>query len=178
MLEAMTMKLENVRLRKFRISDISKLYELANNEKVSENLRDAFPNPYTLKDAEAFIKNCLKQDPVLTFAIEYSEEYVGNIGLIPGQDVYRGSAEIGYFIGEQYWNKGITTKAVRILTDYGFSELDIVRIHTGIFEYNTASMKVLENCGYSKDCIFKKSVFKKGRIWDEHRYSIINPKYE
>jgi len=173
----MKLEVDNVRLRKYKRSDIEKLAALANNEKVSENLRDAFPHPYTVKDAELFIESCLRQEPAVTFAIEYIGDYVGSIGLLMGQDVYRRSAEIGYFIGEPYWNKGIATKAVKIITGYGFNELDIVRIHTGVFEYNIASMKVLEKCGYTKDGVFEKSIVKKGRIWDEHRYSMINPKY-
>jgi len=151
---------------------------LANNEKISRNLRDGFPNPYTMTDAENFLERFTNQDPVTFFGIEYISEYVGNISLVQGQDVYRKSAEIGYFIGEPYWNKGIVTTAVNLITEYGFNQLGIVRIHTGVFEYNTASMRVLEKCGYSKDCVFKKSVIKQGKLWDEVRYSKINPEFE
>jgi len=82
------------------------------------------------------LKTALNKTLFSTFAIEYNGEYVGNIGLMFGQDVYRKLAEIGYFIGEQYWDKGIATKAVKILTNYGFNKLNIVRIQTGVFEYN------------------------------------------
>jgi ribosomal-protein-alanine N-acetyltransferase len=99
---------------------------------VSINLRDAFPQPYTLKDAE-----------------------------------------IGYFIGEPFWNKGIATKAVSLITDWGFNNLDIVRIHTGIFEFNKSSQRVLEKCGYMKEAIFKKSICKNNEIYDEIRYAKI-----
>jgi RimJ/RimL family protein N-acetyltransferase len=169
------LKDQDVALRKFKQNDAIRMQELANNEKISINLRDAFPHPYTLSDAKDFIENCLSQDPITTFAIEYEGEYVGNIGLGQGSDVYRKSAEIGYFIGEPYWNKGITTKAVNLITKYGFEKLGIVRIHTGIYEYNPASMRVLEKCGFEKDGVFRAAIFKNGKMWDEHRFSIINP---
>jgi RimJ/RimL family protein N-acetyltransferase len=167
----------SIKLRPLQLSDAARLAELANNEKISRNLRDGFPNPYTLADAEIFLQKFTNQDPVTFFAIDYNGQYVGNISLVPGQDVYRESAEIGYFIGEHYWNKGIVTTAVNMITEYGFKNLGIIRIHTGVFEYNRASMRVLEKCGFSKEGIFRKSVFKQNKIWDEVRYSKINPEY-
>ena len=168
---------ENVKLRPLHLSDAEKIVPLANNEKVSRNLRDGFPNPYTKADAENFLSKFAEQDPTYFFAIEYLGEYVGNISLVPGQDVYRRSAEIGYFIGEPYWNKGIVTRAVKMICEYGFKHLGIIRIHTGIFEYNTASMRVLEKCGFVKEGIFRKSVTKQGKIWDEVRFAKINPEF-
>jgi len=160
-----------VTIRKFRRSDKFRMAELANNEKISINLRDAFPYPYTVEDAEAFIAGCIRQNPVEIFAIEYHGQYVGNIGLHKQSDVYSKSAELGYFIGEPYWNKGITTRAVNLICEYGFKELDIVRIYSGIFEYNPASQRVLEKCGFEKEAVSKSAVCKKGRIYDEIRYA-------
>jgi len=174
----MELKSGNIKLRPLRLTDAGRMVELANNEKISRNLRDGFPHPYTLTDAQNFLAKFTNQDPVTFFGIDYYGEYVGNISLVPGQDVYRKSAEIGYFIGEPFWNKGIVTTAVNLITEYGFKQLGIIRIHTGIFEYNTASMRVLEKCGYTKDAVFKKSIFKQNKIWDEVRYSKINPKFE
>lgn len=169
----MIIKSRDVILRRHRHSDIQKMAELADNENVSVNLRDAFPHPYTLRDAENFIDNCLQQEPPTTFAIEYMGEYAGNIGIAPGHDVYRKSGEIGYFLGEPYWNKGIMTQAVGLIVAYGFKELGLSRIHTGIFEYNKASMRVLEKCGFELEGIFKKAVYKNGLFWDEYRYARI-----
>ena len=177
MLKPKVLKFKNVALRKFRKNDAGRLAELANNEKISQNLRDGFPNPYIFDDAESFIKKCLEQKIITTFAIEYNGEYVGNMGLIIGQDVYRKSAEIGYFIGEKYWNKGIATKAVNLITEFGFNNLELVRIHTGIFEYNTPSMRVLEKCGFIKEGVFQKAILKNNQILDEHRYAKINSKF-
>lgn len=163
----------DVRIRELIDSDLVKLSEYADNEKVSINLRDAFPKPYTLKDAENFKKMIDSQNPKIFFAIEFQGEYVGNISLSVGDDVYRKSAEIGYFIGEPFWNKGIATKAVSLITNWGFENLDIVRIHTGIFEFNKSSQRVLEKCGYSKEVVLKKSVCKNSEIYDEIRYAKI-----
>jgi len=144
---------------------------LANNEKIGINLRDAFPFPYTVSDAEKFIGMCFRMKPSQVFAIEYQGEYVGNIGLHRQDDVYVRSAELGYFIGEPYWNKGITTRAVNLICEYGFSQLDVVRIYSGVFEFNRPSQRVLEKCGFQLEAILRSAVCKKGRIYDEYRYA-------
>jgi len=164
----------DVKLRGFKKSDGFRMAELANNEKISRNLTDGFPHPYTLQHAEEFIGRFMDQDPVTIFAIEFKGYYVGNIGLVKGTDIHRKTAEIGYFIGEPYWNKGIVTVAVNLITEYGFKNLDIARIHTGIFEYNTASQRVLEKCGFIKEGVFQKSVFKQDKFWNEVRFAKIN----
>lgn len=166
----------NISLRALRESDAPQLAMLANNEKIGRNLRDGFPYPYTLEDAMSFIQKFM-HSPSL-FAIEYQGEYVGNISLTPCENVYRKSAEIGYFIGEPYWNKGIMTTAVNLITEFGFKELGLARIHTGVYEYNPASQRVLEKCGFVKEGTFRKSVFKNGQLWDEVRYAKINPAVE
>ena len=160
-----------VSLRPFELADAPRMAELANNKKISDNMSDGFAHPYTIANAENFIKRVVGQDPATVFAIEYGGLYVGNIGLHRGTDVHRKSAEIGYFLGEPYWNKGIMTQAVRLITEYGFKNLDIVRIYTGVFEYNQASQHVLEKCGYTKEAVFKKAICKNGQIWDEVRYA-------
>jgi ribosomal-protein-alanine N-acetyltransferase len=166
----------NVSLREFRVSDAPRLAELANNEKIGRNLRDGFPYPYTTNDALSFIKRFMQYNSY--FAIEYKGEYVGNISLTPLDNVYRKTAEIGYFIGEPYWNKGIVTAAVNLVTSFGFKELGFARIHTGVYEYNPASQRVLEKCGFVKEGIFRKSIFKNNQLWDEVRFSKINPEFE
>lgn len=171
----MELKAGNIVLRPLRKTDALRLTELADNEKISRNLRDGFPNPYTLTDAENFLQSFSNQDPVTFFGIDFNGEYVGNISLVPGQDVYRKSAEIGYFIGEAYWNKGIVTTAVNLISEYGFTHLGIIRIQTGVFEYNEASMHVLEKCGFVKEAVFRKSVFKQGKLWDEVRFAKLKP---
>ncbi|TVQ09386.1 MAG: N-acetyltransferase [Bacteroidetes bacterium] len=164
-------QIKDVVLRELEESDLPKLAEYANNEKVSVNLRDAFPSPYTIEDARGFLKMVEKQNPKTVFAIEYEGNYVGNISLSVGDDVYRNSAEIGYFIGEPFWNKGITTKAVNMMTDFGFNTLGVVRIHTGVFEFNKSSQRVLEKCGFEKEGVFKQAITKNGSMFNEIRYA-------
>ncbi len=163
----------NITLREFKSEDKYRLVELANNPKISINLRDGFPNPYTFSDAENFLEKYAKLETSQIFAIEYNGVYVGNIGLHKGTDVYRKSAEIGYFLGEPYWNLGIMTKAVNLICDFGFKNMDIVRIHAGVFEFNPASMKVLEKCGFKKEAIHEMAIIKKGAIYNEMRYAKI-----
>jgi [ribosomal protein S5]-alanine N-acetyltransferase len=164
----------DVKLRSFRLSDCERMTCLANNENISRNLRDGFPHPYTLAHAEAFIRKCMDQKPASVFAIEYKGEYVGNIGIMKCSDVYRKSAEVGYFLGEEYWGKGIATQALKLVCEYGFRELDIIRIHSGVYEHNLASQRVLEKCGFVKEGVFKMAVFKYDKYWNEVRYALIN----
>ena len=164
----------NVIIRHFKKEDIPLIAKFANNKKISDNLRDAFPNPYTLEDAKSFFKMVQNQNPISFFAIEYKNNYVGNIGLSIGEDVYKKSAEIGYFIAEPYWNKGIATTAINLLVKYGFNTLNLLRIHACIFEYNSTSMKVLEKCGFSKEGIAYNAIYKNLKVFNEVRYAIIN----
>ncbi len=162
-------------IRPLQEKDAERMARLANNNNISDNLRDGFPHPYTLKDAEVFIEKFKDQKQAKIFGIEFNAEYVGNIGLVQESDVYQKSAELGYFIGEPYWNKGITTKAIMLICEYGFNNLDIVRIHCGVYEYNKVSQHILEKCDFQKEGIFKKAIFKKGKIWDEVRFAKLKP---
>ena len=162
-----------IKLRQLTFADSHRLAALANNPKIAVNLRDGFPHPYTLADAEKFIQTFAVQEPQQIFAIDYEGEYAGNIGLHPGTDVYRKTAEIGYFLGEPYWGKGIMTQAVQLLCDYGFKSLDIVKIYAGVFEYNQASMRVLKKCGFFREAVLQKAVFKQEKLWDEIRFALL-----
>jgi RimJ/RimL family protein N-acetyltransferase len=172
----MELKSGPVVLRHFRKEDAPRMAEMANNEKIERNLRDGFPNPYTVADARDYIRRFMHYKTY--FAIEYHGEYAGNIGLTPQENVYRTTAEIGYFLGEPYWNKGIMTTAVNLLTEYGFKVLGFARIHTGVYEYNPASQRVLEKCGYIREAVFRRNIWKHGALYDEVRYARINPAVE
>jgi len=161
---------EQITIRPLQSSDIQVLASLANNQKIADNLKDYFPYPYTEKDAEDFIKLTEKENPKQNFGIEYKGKLCGVIGLKIQKDIYRKSGEIGYWIGEAYWGKGIATKAVAIIMNYGFEHLKLNRIFARVFETNTASMKVLENNGFNKEGILKNAVIKNGKMLDEHRY--------
>lgn len=171
------MEIDTISLRSFRPEDSSRLAQLANNPKIAYNLRDGFPHSYSITDAEKYISINLSQNHETNFAIEYNGEYVGNIGLVLGSDVYCKSAELGYFIGEPYWNKGIASEAIRLITQYAFDTLHLIRIHSDVFEYNAASMRVLSKCGFTLEAISKKALWKKDQVWDEYKYALINPKH-
>ncbi|MCK9641312.1 MAG: GNAT family N-acetyltransferase [Prolixibacteraceae bacterium] len=165
----------HIRLREFSELDQVRLAELCNNKKIWDNVRDLLPSPYTEQNALEFIRLCRQDVPTTTFAIEYQGELAGCIGLVKQTDVYRLSAEIGYWIGEPYWGLGIATEAVGLLTEYGFGQLDLVRIFTGVFDFNKASQRVLEKSGFKLEGVFEKSVIKNGLIHNEFRYAKLNP---
>ena len=161
-----------VHLRKLEKTDAPRIAQLLNHKKVWDNLRDAIPFPYSLADAEFFLQMVEKQTPQQTFAIVADEELCGIIGLVKQTDVYSHSAEIGYWLGEAFWGKGIATQAVRMATSYGFWTLGLRRIYACVFSFNLASMQVLEKNGYEKEAILKKAVLKNGIYHDEHRYAL------
>ena len=161
---------QNLKIRPLSLSDVSQLAQLANNKRIFDNVRDHFPFPYKEDHAEAFIKKTLNENPRQTFGIEYEDALSGVIGLILQEDVYRKSAEVGFWIGEPFWGKGVATQALKLITDYGFNKLNLARIYAGAFEYNTGSMKVLEKNGFIKEGILKKAAFKNEQFYDEHRY--------
>lgn len=158
-------------LREFKDEDRDRLAELINNKKIWDNVRDLLPYPYTREDATEYINICKKDNPQKTFAIEFNGELAGGIGLVPQTDIYRLGAEIGYWIGEPYWGQGIATKAVGLITEYGFGQLGLVRIFTGVFDFNKASQVVLEKSGFTIEGIFENSVIKNGKIVNEYRYA-------
>ncbi len=161
-------------LATLRLSDASMLAALANNKKIWDNLRDYIPFPYRESDAISFIAHTQKEKPQQTFAIKYEDRLCGVIGLVIQQDIYRRSAEMGFWLGEAFWGQGIATQAVALINRYAFGELKLVRLYSGVFDYNTASMRVLEKNGYQREGILRKAVYKNGALHDEHRFAIIN----
>jgi RimJ/RimL family protein N-acetyltransferase len=166
-----TLENQPVLLRELCPEDAIPLAVLANNKKIFDNVRDFFPYPYTEKDAEDFIGYCQQENPVRTFAVIYEQSLAGVIGLVLQSDVYRKTAEIGYWIGEPFWNRGIATRAVNLMVGYAFDRLDLIRLHTGVFDYNKASQRVLEKCAFKLEGIFERSIIKNDKICDEYRYA-------
>jgi RimJ/RimL family protein N-acetyltransferase len=159
-------------IRPWVLSDSESLVRHADKPQIAENMRDGFPYPYTLQDARQFITMATGDHQHIFLAIEIGGEAVGGIGLHIFDDVYRQTAEVGYWLSEQFWNKGIVSDAVRIFLPTAFKERDIIRIQAGVFGTNPASMKVLENCGFVKEAIHKRAITKQGKILDEHLYVI------
>jgi RimJ/RimL family protein N-acetyltransferase len=164
----------DLKLRPFEKTDSAVLADLCNNRKIWNNLRDYIPSPYTEEDARAFIFQCRQESPQYTFVIEYRGKFVGSIGLVRQADVYKMNAEIGYWLGEPYWKQGIATRAVRLMTDYGFTRLELVRIFAGVFAFNRGSQRVLEKAGYALECIVENAIVKNGMLCDEYRYGFLN----
>ena len=164
----------NFELREWQLSDAKSLAENANNIKVWNNLRDAFPQPYSEKDGQEYIEMTVSQPkPATLFAIVVEGKAVGSIGFFIKTDVERISAEMGYFIGEKYWNRGIMTDAVKQMLAYAFTNFPQLRkIFATPFDFNIASQKVLEKAGFEREAILKRAAVKNGKIIDLHYYSI------
>jgi RimJ/RimL family protein N-acetyltransferase len=169
----MELKKDNLKLRAFQESDAEQIALLCNNKKIWDNVRDYLPFPYNVDHAIEYIHYCQGENPQTTFAVEYKGEFVGSIGLLQQTDVYRLTAEVGYWIGEPYWGLGIATNALQLITDYGFKTLGLVRIYSGVFDFNKASQRVLEKAGFKLEGIFEKSILKNGTIGSEYRYGLI-----
>ncbi|MBK9379190.1 MAG: GNAT family N-acetyltransferase [Saprospiraceae bacterium] len=164
---------DKISIRPFLLTDKDRLIEIANNRNIYTNLRDAFPHPYTSEHAEVFLQKAISARPSQLMAILCNDHYVGNIGIHPGQDVYRKSAELGYFISEDHWNKGIATQAVAIMVEYTFANFQYVRIYASVFDYNKASAKVLEKNGFLFEGSSTKSIYKNGSYYNELHYALV-----
>lgn len=163
-------------LRTWEESDAESLACQLNNKKIWDNCRDALPYPYKLENAHAFIQIIRQKKGIHDFCIEVNGKAVGNIGFIPESDVQRFSAEVGYLIGEPYWNQGIVTKALQDAIRYYFDNTPIIRLFAFVFEYNIASMRVLEKTGFSKTGIMRKAIYKNERFLDAHYYELLAEK--
>lgn len=160
-------------LRPWRPGDEASLVKHANNRKIWRNVRDLFPYPYTPQHAREWVHRAGRVHPRTNFAIAVDGDAVGGIGIVLREDIYRRSAEIGYWLGEEFWGRGIVTEAVKAMSDWGFAHFDICRIYAGVFEWNPASMRVLEKAGYTLEARLAKQVTKDGETIDEFIYAIV-----
>jgi len=159
---------ENIDIRPWKPEDAAPLAAICNNKKIWLNVRDRFPHPYTVSDSIEWIEFTLRQNPVENMAITYKGKIAGSIGVMPKDDVYRKSIEIGYFLGETFWGTGIATAAVGLLLEYIKKHFDVIRIYAEVFSHNTASMKVLEKNGFHLEGIREKAVIKNNVILDDY----------
>jgi len=161
-------------LRPWCDGDVDALAGHANSRAVWLNLRDRFPHPYTRQDAGAWIAHCKAQhEPVLQFAIDLDGQAIGGIGLETFGDVHRNTAEIGYWLGEPFWGRGIATAALREATAYAFASLPFQRLQAMVFGWNLRSARVLEKAGYTLEGRLRKSIFKDGRVTDALLYACL-----
>ena len=167
-------------LRPWRREDAAAVAEYANNEKIARNLRDVFPYPYTLADAESFVDSCLGADGScqLFRAIEVEGRAAGSIALCRGSDVYVRTAELGYWLAEDYWGRGIMTRAVQQICEEGFTRWDdLVRIYAEPFAHNAGSCRVLEKAGFTLEGVLRQSVFKRNEVCDSCMYALLREEW-
>eukprot|EP01112_Ceratiomyxa_fruticulosa_P015956 TRINITY_DN4781_c0_g1_i1.p1 TRINITY_DN4781_c0_g1~~TRINITY_DN4781_c0_g1_i1.p1 ORF type:complete len:183 (-),score=33.44 TRINITY_DN4781_c0_g1_i1:331-879(-) len=145
----------------------------ANDREVSIQLRDIFPHPYSLQDAERFIEFTSFDTSNLHFCVCLKDEAIGCLGVQFKNDVYFRSAEIGYWIGKKYWGRGIVTKCVKVVTKYVLENFDICRIFAEVSENNVGSSKVLEKAGFIQEGRLRKAITKDGKTYDALMYSIV-----
>ena len=162
-------------LREWRREDAADVARYADSEKIARNLRDVFPHPYALADAQGFLDICIAGDPETSLfrAIEIDGRAAGSIALCRGSDVYQKTADLGYWLAEDYWGRGIMTQAVRQLCREGFSRWDIQRIHAEPFAHNAGSRRVLEKAGFSLEGVMRRGVFKRGQVCDFCMYALL-----
>ena len=162
-------------LRPYCMEDIPSMVHHANSWKVARNLRDVFPHPYTERDARDFVALCIQNEGKgqLCRAIDVGGQAVGTISLTVGRDVYRKSGELGYWLGEDFWGRGIMTAAVQRICQEGFERFDLVRIYAEPYAYNTPSRRVLEKAGFTLEGVMRRGVYKDGQVQDYCMYALL-----
>jgi ribosomal-protein-alanine N-acetyltransferase len=163
----------NFFLRPLEIADAKRLALLANNPKIASKMTNLFPHPYKYSDAYNFITKVAQQKVDQIWGIDWQGELVGVCGIHPQEDVYAPNAELGYWIGEEYWGNGITAKAVEALINFSWEKWKILeRIFAGIYSNNPQSARVLQKLGFEQEACFKRSILKLGELLDTHIYAV------
>jgi len=158
-------------IRSWRSDDAGALARHANSRRVWANLRDRFPSPYTLDDADAWVRHCVRTVPATDFAIEVNGEAVGGIGLVLRTDVERVDAEVGYWLGEAYWGRGVMSEALQAFVPWALERFNLARMHAHVFAFNGASARVLEKAGFALEGRLRHSAFKDGTLIDQLLYA-------
>lgn len=169
----MKLELTTCTVRSWEWRDGEAIVRHANNRNVSINLVDRFPYPYTAADARNWLESVIGFEPETNFAIDVAGEAVGGIGFMLQHDVARRSAEIGYWLSEEFWGRGIMSEVVIAVTDHAFANYDLCRLYAHVFEWNGASARVLEKAGYQLEGRMRKSVTKDGQTIDQLMYAVI-----
>jgi ribosomal-protein-alanine N-acetyltransferase len=164
-----------VKLRPWTMKDLESLLRYADNFNIARNMADVFPHPYTREKGIAFLEMVTSATPPHILAIEVAGEAVGGIGIHPQHDIYRKNAEMGYWLAEPYWGKGIMTEAIRQLVGYAFDNWDITRIYARPFGYNLGSQRALEKAGFTLEAKLEKTFYKNGKYLNELIYAVRRP---
>ena len=174
----MVLRGERCELRRWRAKDIGSLVQHANNMHVSRYLRERFPYPYTRRDARGFLAGATgagSEDTKL--AIDVDGEAVGGIGVIIGTDIERFSAEVGYWLGEAFWGRGIATEALNMFSQDVFQRLNLLRLFAVASVANVGSARVLEKAGYQQEGVMRSAAVKFGVPNDQLLFARINPNW-
>ena len=163
------------KIRKWQLSDARDLASALSNTKIQDNLRDGLPYPYTEKDAVEYITAMLAADEngTFAFAITIDDKVIGSIGAFRQGNIHRRTAELGYYLAEDNWGKGIMTQAVKQICNYVFDKSDVIRIYAEPFAYNTASCRVLEKAGFQYEGTLRNNAVKNGRVVDMKMYALL-----
>ena len=169
----MKLTLAHCVVRAWTNDDLGSLVKYADNRKIWLNLRDRFPHPYTRRDGRDFIPLARSQRPETMFAIEVDGEAAGGIGFVPHADVERVSAEIGYWLGEPFWGRGIVTEALVAVTKHAIDTQHLTRVYAVPYAHNEASCRVLEKAGYVLEGHLRRSAIKDGEVIDQKQYAYV-----
>ena len=165
----------NCKIRKWKLTDAKDIAVALSNKKIQDNLRDGLPYPYSEQDGIDFISSMLSanEDEIFAFAITLDDKVIGSIGIFRQQNIHRQTAEMGYYIAEEYWGKGIMADAVKQICEYVFKNSDILRIYAEPFAYNTGSCRVLEKAGFQYEGTLRNNAVKNGKVIDMKMYSLL-----
>ncbi|MDY0083400.1 MAG: GNAT family protein [Ignavibacteriaceae bacterium] len=168
----------NYKIRPYKKEDAESLSKNANHPEISRYLSDGFPYPYTIENAEVWIKSLLEKDTNLFFAIVFEDEVIGGISATPYNNVHRFTAEVGFWLGKNYWNKGITTGALKTFCNYLFTKFNLNKITAKVFEGNEASKTVLLKCGFLLEGTHPESVFKNDIFVTHYSYGLLKKDFK
>jgi RimJ/RimL family protein N-acetyltransferase len=173
-MDKVLLDLGDLRVRSWRKSDLGALVRHANNPNIAANLRDQFPHPYTRRDGAEYLSYVRDVDVETSFALEFDGEAIGGIGFLLGTDIARRTAEMGYWLSELYWGRGLATRAAQAASDWAFEHYKLTRIFAQVFAHNTASMRVLEKAGFEREGVMRKSAVKNGLVLDQVLYAKVS----
>ena len=169
--DGMFLPLDSCAVRSWTPEDAPAIARHADNRSVWLNLRDRFPHPYTRHDAEEYLRLVTAQRPESSFAIAVDGDAIGGVGLILGEDVHRRTAELGYWLGEAYWGRGIASEMVLGFSNYAFEHFDLLRLYAMPFAHNHASARVLEKTGFRCEGRLRHHAVKDGQVLDVLLYA-------
>jgi len=162
-----------VTLRRWRESDIDALVAEADNRAVWRNMLDVFPHPYTRSDGELWIGRCMRQEPPADLVLALEDQLIGACGANRRSGVSRYTANVGYWLGENHWGRGIMTEAFGRFLEYVWETFDVERLEAEVFAWNQASVRVLEKNGFIREGTRRRAIYKDDEFVDEHFYSLL-----